>query len=73
MRQHPATGPGISPHLAHLSGGCEVAAVRVPGRVLGRVVWPWFGGRLYRDNVGGVRALAGRSAAEFPTLDFRGT
>ena len=63
MRQHPTTGPGISPHSAYLYGRCVVAAVRLLGGV-----WGWDYG-----NVGGVWAMAGRLEAEFHLLDFRGT
>jgi hypothetical protein len=77
MRNHLVTGPGISPHLAHLSGGWSVTAVRDPGGM----VCSGFSGRVHNQsvwgnlmgNVGGMRASARRSAKEFPTLDFRGT
>jgi len=69
MRQHPATGPGISPYLAYLSGPCEWALVLVsaPEEAF------WFRGLVRRGTVGGMQSSAGRSAAEFPTLDFRVT
>jgi hypothetical protein len=73
MQQHPSTGPGTLPQIAHFAEGCAEdgngAAVHVPGRNAG----PGFWGRVDRGNVGGVRNPAERSAAEFPTLDFRGT
>ena len=69
MQQHPATGPGTSPQIAHLAGGFMGAAVHVPCRN----VEPGFWGRFDRGNVGGVRTPAERSATKFPTLDFRGT
>lgn len=81
MRQHPTTGPGISPHSAYLYGRCVVAAVRLLGGV-----WGWDDGlgfgRRRRDagqafggqrSVGRVWAMAGRSETEFQLLDFLGT
>ena len=73
MQQYPATVPGISPHSAHFVGGgaegCNGAAVHFPGRNME----PGFWGRVDRGNVGEVRNPAERLAAEFSTLDFRGT
>ena len=69
MPQAPEFHP-IHPILP--GGGAEGgsgAAVRFPGQN----VAPGFWGRVDRGNVGGVRNPAGRSATEFPTLDFRGT
>jgi len=73
MQQHPATGPGISPHPAHLAGGCTEGCNGAAAHFPGRNMEPGFLGRVDRGNVGGVRNPAERLATEFPPLDFRGT
>lgn len=73
MQHHPAKGPGISPQITHLAGGCAGGSTGAAVHSPGRNGEPGFWGRVDRGNVGGVRNPAEWSATEFPTLDFRGT
>jgi len=85
MRQHPATGPGTSPHSAYLYGRCVVAADRLFGRDTGLGLGLGLGSGLlsvlgqasaaavWPWECGRSAPIAGQLAAEFRMLDFRDT